>query len=38
MVYGPGGYKFKDFLRVGIPMNIFIGCVAITLIYVLNFI
>jgi len=38
MVYGPGGYKFVDFLRVGIPMNIFIGCVAITLIYVLNFI
>jgi di/tricarboxylate transporter len=38
MVYGPGGYKFTDFLRVGIPMNIFIGCVAITLIYVLNFI
>jgi di/tricarboxylate transporter len=38
MVYGPGGYKFTDFLRIGIPMNIFIGCVAITLIYVLNFI
>ena len=35
MVYGPGGYKFKDFLKIGIPMNIFIGCIAITLIYVL---
>ena len=38
MVYGPGGYKFNDFLKIGIPMNIFIGCMAITIIYVLNFI
>ena len=22
MVYGPGGYRFTDFLRVGIPLNI----------------
>jgi|688.fasta_scaffold13556_7 di/tricarboxylate transporter len=22
MVYGPGGYKFTDFIRVGLPMNI----------------
>lgn len=22
MVYGPGGYRFTDFLRVGIPMNL----------------
>ena len=22
MVYGPGGYKFKDFLRIGIPLTI----------------
>jgi len=38
MVYGPGGYKFKDFMKIGIPMNIFIGGIAITIIYVLNFI
>jgi di/tricarboxylate transporter len=37
MVYGPGGYRFTDFLRIGIPMNIFIGCVAVAIIYVLNF-
>ena len=22
MVYGPGGYKFLDFTRVGLPLNI----------------
>ena len=22
MVYGPGGYKFTDYLRAGIPMNV----------------
>ncbi len=27
MVYGPGGYRFADFLKVGIPMNIFIGVI-----------
>ncbi|MEQ9396226.1 SLC13 family permease [Haliea sp.] len=25
MVYGPGGYTFAEFLRVGIPMNLAIG-------------
>jgi di/tricarboxylate transporter len=25
MVYGPGGYSFADFLRVGIPMNLVVG-------------
>ncbi|MBN1550780.1 SLC13 family permease, partial [bacterium] len=33
MVYGPGGYKFRDFIKIGIPMNIFIGMVAITAIW-----
>ena len=27
MVYGPGGYTLKDFLRIGIPMNI-VACIA----------
>ena len=22
MVYGPGGYTFRDFLKVGIPLNV----------------
>lgn len=31
-VYAAGGYKFKDFLIVGIPMNILMWLVAITVI------
>jgi len=25
MVYGPGGYKFSDYMRIGIPLNILTG-------------
>jgi di/tricarboxylate transporter len=32
MVYGPGGYHFKDFLKVGIPMNIIAAITAIIII------
>ncbi len=28
MVYGPGGYKFSDFLRLGVPLDIVTGVVA----------
>ncbi len=38
MVYGPGGYKFRDFLRIGIPLDIVCGATAVLLIpYVLPF-
>lgn len=30
MVYGPGGYRFSDFLRAGIPMNILVGVTALS--------
>lgn len=32
MVFGPGGYKFVDFLKVGIPLNIICWVIACTLI------
>ena len=32
MVYGPGGYRFSDYMRIGIPLNIITGLVASTLI------
>jgi di/tricarboxylate transporter len=28
LVYGPGGYRFADFLRIGIPLNLLCGVVA----------
>ncbi len=32
MVYGPGGYNFTDFLKVGIPLNISVGIISSLLI------
>jgi len=32
MVYGPGGYRFTDYLRIGLPMNLLTGAIAILLI------
>jgi di/tricarboxylate transporter len=31
MVYGPGGYKFSDFLRIGIPLNTLFWLITVTL-------
>ena len=32
MVYGPGGYRFTDFLKVGIPLNLSMSVLASVLI------
>ena len=32
LVYGPGGYKFTDFMRIGIPLNLCVGLLASLLI------
>ncbi|MGG3913044.1 SLC13 family permease [Rossellomorea vietnamensis] len=33
IVYGPGGYRFKDFLKVGIPLNILTMITTVLLVY-----
>ncbi|HEV7280062.1 MAG TPA: SLC13 family permease [Pirellulaceae bacterium] len=32
MVYGPGGYRFFDFVRFGIPLNLILGVLATALV------
>jgi di/tricarboxylate transporter len=31
MVYGPGGYRFSDYLRIGVPLDILVGVVAVAI-------
>ena len=32
MVYGPGGYKYTDFLRLGLPLQVLVGVSTVTII------
>ena len=32
MIYGPGGYRFKDFIRMGIPLDLILALLALLLI------
>lgn len=32
MVYGPGGYRFSDFLKIGLPLDVLMGILAVLLI------
>jgi di/tricarboxylate transporter len=31
MVYGPGGYKFSDYVKIGVPLDILVGIVTVAL-------
>ncbi len=31
MVYGPGGYRFSDYVKFGLPLNVLIGAVTVAL-------
>ena len=31
MVYGPGGYRFSDYVKIGVPLDILIGIVTVVL-------
>ncbi len=37
MVYGPGHYRFTDFLRFGVPMQILVGAVTVAVVMMLWF-
>lgn len=34
MVYGPGSYRFSDFLRVGLPMNAVVGLATVAVLII----
>jgi len=36
MVYGPGGYRFTDYLRAGLPVNVAVLLVITTMVTVLG--
>ncbi|MDR9419427.1 SLC13 family permease [Gracilimonas sp.] len=38
MVYGPGGYRFTDFIKIGLPLNLIVATIAVSLVpYFWNF-
>ncbi|MDF1551235.1 MAG: SLC13 family permease, partial [Bacteroidales bacterium] len=37
MIYGPGGYKFVDFLKVGTPLTLIYMLVAVTILSYIYF-
>jgi len=32
MVYGPGGYRFSDYLRIGVPLDLIVMAITVTLV------
>ena len=37
IVYGPGGYKFTDYIKVGVPLSIITMIISVITIYFLWF-
>jgi len=37
MVYGPGGYRFRDFVRIGLPLNVIVGAASVLVTIALYF-
>jgi di/tricarboxylate transporter len=37
MVYGPGGYSFRDFLRIGLPLTLIYMVVAVSILAMVYF-
>ncbi|MGW8314484.1 MAG: SLC13 family permease, partial [Bacteroidales bacterium] len=37
MVYGPGGYRFGDFVRFGLPLQLLLGAVSCALCWLFWF-
>ncbi|MEO9884426.1 MAG: SLC13 family permease [Balneola sp.] len=31
MIYGPGGYRYSDYLKIGVPLNLIVGMIAVSL-------
>ena len=32
MVYGPGGYKYTDYIRIGLPLNLIVALITLSLV------
>ena len=32
MVYGPGGYRFVNYVRMGVPLTVLVGIIALLLV------
>jgi len=37
MVYGPGGYRFRDYIKFGLPLQLAVGIIAVSGVYWLYF-
>jgi di/tricarboxylate transporter len=37
MVLGPGGYRARDYLRTGLPLNLLCGVISVLVVYVMYF-